>query len=78
MRKLIPLAAFALAALPALAALVTDPETGLRTGTIGIWGHNHRIEPNADLRGAELFRAGLSRANLNGANLSVDGGYTAA
>ena len=60
------LAVFALSALPAWAELVTDPETGLRTGTLTVNGATYTIQPGADLR-----RANLSGANLSGADLAL-------
>ncbi len=64
------LAAFALSALPALGELFADPETGLRTGTITANDQTYTIQPDANLSGADLRRAGLSWADLSHANLS--------
>ncbi len=64
-----------LTALPSSAELVTDPETGLRTGTITVNGRTYTIEPNADLfeadlEGIDLWGIDLSEADLTSANLS--------
>ena len=61
---------FVLTVLPVSAELVTDPETGLRTGTITVNGATYNIRPGANLIGANLSNADLSGANLENARLS--------
>ena len=60
---------FVLTALPVSAELVTDPETGLRTGTITVFDKTYGIGPGVNLEGANLRDADLSYVNLNGAFL---------
>ena len=61
---------FVLTVLPVSAELVTDPTTGLRTGTITVNGATYNIRPGANLIGANLSNADLSGANLENARLS--------
>ncbi len=63
---------FVLTVLPVSAELVTDPETGLRTGTITVNGETYTIEPNARLWNANLAGADLRNANLSGASLDTN------
>ena len=49
-----------------------DPETGLRTGKIEVNGNIYEIKPNADLEGANLYRANLEGANLTDAIELID------
>ena len=66
---------FVLTALPVSAELVSDPETGLRTGAITVNGQTYEIGPNAfprfaNLSDADLRRANFDVSNLNGADLT--------
>ena len=68
---------FVLTALPVSAELVTDPVTGLRTGTITVNGQTYEIGPFADLNEADLSDANLegadlTEAKLEGADLTPD------
>ena len=85
MKKLLALLAVALSSVTVHAQGVwieenIDPDTGLRTGVIEVNGGTYTIEPNAnlrranltgaDLRGASFFNAALNNANLRHANLT--------
>ena len=59
---------FVLTALPVAAELVTDPETGLRSGTITVNGNTYEIGPGANLSGADLDNADFSGTNLTDTN----------
>ena len=61
---------FVLTVLPVSAELVTDPETGLRTGTIIVNGAINEIGPGVNLNFADLRDANLSGANLSGADFN--------
>ena len=61
---------FVLTVLPVSAELVTDPETGFRTGTTTVNGNTYEIGPGANLIDANLSGADLRRADLSGAILS--------
>ena len=64
------IAVLTLSVIPSFSELVTNPRTGLRTGTITVFADTYTIEPGANLAGANLYNVDLSFVDLRGANLT--------